>query len=379
MDVLRWYGFDEETGERIDPFDFEPYRTGQKRAYILVGGEPQFFPKRQLQTIQYNIDETYEGLYDRLRGYLGQGSGEELAENDHLTYARYGLWHYVRPAKQNKSPYDELERAGVNLRGLIRVALFKRLESSIYAFRKTVKRMLSTHQAFLRAIDLNLIPAGEKAVDILEASDQIDEIDLVETLESLTERYKAEDFDLDRLRQDLEHDINILSQMLNSVEPITAEQDDKLQTLKSKLFEGETPLATDKCLIFTQYADTAQYLYEHLNTVESPHIEVISGTGRNKMLMAARFSPDSNPQVHIPSNMPEIDLLIATDVMSEGLNLQECNRVINYDLHWNPVRLIQRFGRIGPDWDSARPHLGLQLPAGSTAGSRTRFTGNFIA
>lgn len=346
MDVLRWYGFDEETGIRVDPFDFEPYRAGQKRAYILVGGEPQFFPKRQLQTIQYNIDETYEGLYDRLRGYLGQVSGEELAENDHLTYARYGLWHYVCPEKQNRSPYDELERAGVNLRGLIRVALFKRLESSVHAFRKTVKRMLATHQAFLRAIDLNLIPAGEKAVDILEESDQIDEIDLVETLEGLTERYKAEDFDLDRLRQDLEHDINILSQMLTLVEPITADKDDKLQTLKSKLFEGEAPLAADKCLIFTQYADTAQYLYDNLNTVEDPQIEVISGAGRNKMLMAARFSPTSNPQVRIPSNMPEIDLLIATDVMSEGLNLQECNRVINYDLHWNPVRLIQRFGRI---------------------------------
>lgn len=346
IDVLRWYGFDEDTGERVDPFDFEPYRTGQKRAYILVGGEPQYFPKRQLQTISYNIDETYEGLYDRLRGFLGQGSDEELAEDDHLTYARYGLWHYVRPEKQNQSPYDELERAGVNLRGLIRVALFKRLESSVYAFRKTVKRMLATHRAFLRAIDQNLIPAGERAVDILESSDQDDEIDLVEILEGLTGRYKAEDFELKRLRQDLEHDIGIFSQMLALVEPITPEQDDKLQTLKAKLFEGDDPLAAGKCLVFTQYADTAQYLYDNFAPVEGIRIEMISGTGKSKMLVAARLSPTSNPQVHIPSSQTEIDLLIATDVMSEGLNLQDCDRVINYDLHWNPVRLIQRFGRI---------------------------------
>jgi len=346
MDVLRWYGFDEETGERLDPFDFNPYRAGQKRAFILVGGEQHYFPKRELQTISYNIDETYEGLYDRLRGFLGQSSDEGFVSDDHLTYARYGLWHYVRPQKQYQSPYDELERAGMNLRGLIRVALFKRLESSVFAFRKSVKRMLATHQAFLRAIDQNLIPAGEKAVDILEASDQDDEIDLVEILDGLTGRYKAEDFDLDRLRQDLEQDISILSQMLALVAPITAEQDDKLQTLRAKLFMGDNPLATGKCLIFTQYADTAQYLYDNMHSVEGTRFEVISGTGKSKMLVAARFSPHSNPQVHIPSNQSEIDLLIATDVMSEGLNLQDCDRVINYDLHWNPVRLIQRFGRI---------------------------------
>jgi len=346
MDVLRWYGYDEETGEHVDPFAFEPYRTGEKRAYILVGGEQQFFPERQLQTIQYNIDETYEGLYDRLRGYLGRGSGGEMESDEHLTYARYGLWHYVHREKQEQKPYDELERAGVNLRGLMRVALFKRLESSVYAFRKTIEKMLGTHQAFLAAVRKDLIPAGEKASDILEEADRYEEVDLMEALDAVTGRYDADDFDLDRLKEDLECDIAILSHMHALVVPITAEQDDKLQTLKERLFEGDEPLASEKCLVFTQYADTAKYLHQHLNPENDPRIEVIYGTGKNKMLVSRRFSPNANPQVHVPANQSDIDLLIATDVMSEGLNLQDCDRVINYDLHWNPVRLIQRFGRI---------------------------------
>jgi len=346
MDVLRWYGFDETTGEHIDPLKFEPYRTGEKRAYVLVGGEPQFFPERELHTIQYNINETYEGFYDRLRGYLGRGSGLMPESDERLTYARYGLWHYVYPAMQEQPPYNELERAGVNLRGLMRVALFKRLESSVYAFRMTIERMLRTHQAFLVAVNQGVIPAGEQASDILEAADQDEEMDLIEALEAVTGRYNAEDFDLDRLKHDLTGDISIFTQMLALVAPITADQDDKLQTLKAKLFEGKAPLSSKKCLIFTQFTDTAKYLNEHLNPNQNPKIDVIYGSGKNKMLTAARFSPSANPQVKVPANQPEIDLLIATDVMSEGLNLQDCDQVINYDLHWNPVRLIQRFGRI---------------------------------
>lgn len=346
MDVLRWYGFDEETGEQVDPFNFEPYRVGEKRAYILVGGEQQFFPERELQTIQYNIDETYEGLYDQLRRYLGGGSDIEAKSEQHLTYARYGLWHYVHKEKQEDKPYDELKRAGFNLRGLMSVALFKRLESSVFAFRKTIEKMLGTHKSFLAAVKQGVIPAGEQASNLLEDADRYDEVDLMDALEAVTGRYDSEDINLAHLISDLENDIEILAQMHALVAPITAEKDDKLQTLKEKLFEKQNPLARKKCLVFTQFADTAMYLHQHLNPNNDPKIEVIFGTGKNKMKVAARFSPKANPQVNIPANQSEIDLLFSTDVMSEGLNLQDCDRVINYDLHWNPVRLIQRFGRI---------------------------------
>jgi superfamily II DNA or RNA helicase len=346
MDVLRWYGYDEESGERVDPFDFEPYKEGEKRTYVLVGGEAQFFPERQLQTIQYNIDETYKGLYDQLRGYLGRGTGVKGVATEHLTYARYGLWHYVVREKQEQSPYDELKRAGINLRGLMRVALFKRLESSVCAFCKTIEKMLSTHKSYLAAIKQGIIPAGEQAADLLEESDRYEEIDLMEALEAVTGRYDIKDFNIEPLISDLEHDIAIFSQMLALVRPITPERDNKLQTLKEKLFTVDDPLASEKCLVFTQFADTAQYLFDNLNGENDSATEVIYGTGKNKMRIAARFAPIANPQVHVPDSKPNIDLLIATDVMSEGLNLQDCDRVINYDLHWNPVRLIQRFGRI---------------------------------
>jgi len=143
-DILRWYGFDAETHEPLDPSRFREYRAGERRAYVMVAGRHQFFPKRELDTIEYSIEDTYQGLYQQLRGYLGRarkGLPTELLP-DELTYARYGLWHYVASSKQEREPYASLHRAGANLRGLMRVLLFKRFESSVYAFKETVRRLL---------------------------------------------------------------------------------------------------------------------------------------------------------------------------------------------------------------------------------------------
>jgi hypothetical protein len=132
--------------------------------------------------------------------------------------------------------------------------------------------------------------------------------------------------------------------MLALVEPITPERDAKLQRLKVLL---AARAANQKILIFTQYADTARYLFEHLNpSKHDPSIEVIYSNDRDKARIVARFSPNSNREIQLRSTDAPINTLIATDVLSEGLNLQDCDTVINYDLHWNPVRLIQRFGRI---------------------------------
>jgi hypothetical protein len=102
----------------------------------------------------------------------------------------------------------------------------------------------------------------------------------------------------------------------------------------------------EKILIFTQYADTAAYLYKNLNPNHSPIIEVIYGNDKNKAGVVGRFAPKANPEHRPREGQSEIQTLIATDVLSEGLNMQDCDMLINYDLHWNPVRLIQRFGRI---------------------------------
>ena len=345
-DILRWYGYDAETHERVDPANFTSYLRHTRRAYVQVGGRAQFFPRRRLQTIEYSIEATYDGLYARLRDLLG--ASQLTAEDDrHLLYARYGLWHYVKPAYRKQAPYSELQRAGVNLRGLMRVSLFKRLESSIEAFRRTIGRMTGSHAAFLAALDAGQIAAGEQAQRILYESDAADERDLLDALTALDQRYAIDAFDVARLRADIEHDIAILREILTLIAPIDASQDDKLLTLRRWLLtgaNGAAPLGARKCLIFTQYADTAAYLHAELNPTGRADIATIYGDDQRKGSIVARFAPRANADQQ--PHGPEINILIATDVLSEGLNLQDCSQVINYDLHWNPVRLIQRFGRI---------------------------------
>ncbi len=137
------------------------------------------------------------------------------------------------------------------------------------------------------------------------------------------------------------------------VEPITADKDAKLQKLNSIL--GKKPLKEGKRLIFTRYADTARYLFEVLNPIgKRSDIDVIYSGDKSKSRAVGRFAPKANPEYKRPEGESELFTLVATDVLAEGLNLQDCDKIINYDLHWNPVRLIQRFGRIdriGSDYD----------------------------
>jgi superfamily II DNA or RNA helicase len=344
--ILRWYGYDATTGERLVPEQLELYRTNQRQAYVEVGGRKQTFPNRELQTVEYSIEETYIGLYDRLRLMMGGARNDDavVGELPTLRYARYGLWQYVLKSKQRQQPYSELQRAGTNLRGLIRSMLFKRFESSVFAFTETLRRMLTTHRAFLAALDSGIVPAGEEATAILHDADAYDNLALIDTLRTISQRYPAADFNIALLRTHIAHDIAVLEEMLALVQPITPERDAKLTQLRALLDNH----ANDRnVLLFTQYADTARYLFSQLNPERrDPSIEVIYSNNRDKARIVARFSPSSNREILLrPSDSP-IHLLIATDVLSEGLNLQDCDTVVNYDLHWNPVRLIQRFGRI---------------------------------
>jgi HKD family nuclease/superfamily II DNA or RNA helicase len=345
--ILRWYGFDAGTHEPIDPSRFQEYLDGKRKAYVLVGGKHQFFPMRQLETIVYSIEDTYQGLYQQLRGYLGKSQKGKTAKAKagELTYARYGLWHYVHTDKQKKEPYVSLQRAGANLRGLMRVLLFKRFESSVYAFQETIRRLLAIHASFLKSIDEGFVPAGEEAQYVLYGSDTLEEADLMDALRTVSQRYDAKDFDTDILRDHIAHDIELLKTVQKLVEPISPEKDAKLQTLKARL--ADRPLKGAKRLIFTQYADTAKYLYANLNPGDRfPDMEVIYSGDKSKARIVGRFAPKANPEYHFAKGEAELMTVVATDVLAEGLNLQDCDNIINYDLHWNPVRLIQRFGRI---------------------------------
>jgi superfamily II DNA or RNA helicase len=343
--VLRFYGHDGETGQRVDPGRFDPYRRGERRAYVVVGSRRQFFPRRELETIEYSIEDTYQGLYDDIRRTLVRPL-RGAPPGDRLLFARYRLYDYVLSDRRGGEQYTQLRTAGAGLHGLMRVLLFKRLESSVEAFRSSVRRMASVHRSYLTALGSGIVPAGEEAQELLAEAESEESTDWLDELRQRASRYHADDFDTERLALDLTHDLRLLERLLTLVEPITSERDAKLQVLLNRL--GRPPLALGKRLIFTQFADTARYLYEHLRSLGGPGaaVELLLSNVRDKGAVVGRFAPRANPEQRDPDPAREIGTLVTTDVLSEGLNLQDCAALVNYDLHWNPVRLIQRFGRI---------------------------------
>ena len=347
LHILKYYGFDEDTNQPVDPEYFAPYVSGEKRAYIKVAGNKNFFPIRNVDTIRYSISETYQGLYNEIRDSLGKVSFDHTQDPipGQLTYARFALWHYVKKDWQKKDPYRELHRAGANLRGLMRILMFKRFESSVYAFRMTIGRLIKIHEAFLTSLENGIIPAGKDAQKILYGSDQYSEVELIEAFENVAQPYEAENFDLKHLKQHIEHDLGVLSYIFSLVNEneIPPEKDDKLQTLKKKL--AKDPLNNGKVLIFSESAETVDYLFNNINPKDDKSIRKASTGDANKNALVNRFSPRANDYT-LKASETEINLMIATDVLAEGLNLQDCDKIINYDLHWNPVKLIQRFGRI---------------------------------
>ncbi|MEN8216620.1 MAG: C-terminal helicase domain-containing protein [Pseudomonadota bacterium] len=278
-----------------------------------------------MQRLDYNIDDTYNNLYDDIRHHIAK-----------LHYARYSIGLYIKEALRGEKKWANLARAGRSLRGIMHVLLLKRFESSVVAFRNTVTKMLKMHDLFLKMLQQGYIVADAKLLEKLEDADGNLDFESVQD----GKHYQPEDFYLEDLEHDLRDDIAQLSEILNMVTSITPAQDDKLQTLLYQL--QQAPLATEKVIIFTQYSDTARYLYEQ---IEADKLAVIDSKTKHKMQLLQRFSPRSN-NYQLKKNETELRLIIATDVFSEGLNLQDAAAVINYDLHWNPVRLIQRVGRI---------------------------------
>lgn len=271
---------------------------------------------------------------------------------------------YDTKVNKGKSRFTQLDREQ-QLIGLIRVGMLKRMESSIHSFADTVRRIMDK-------IDMAL-GMMQKQKGIFDPSIHISDFDEDDSaLETLAwgSSVKVLFQDIDALRwiPDLQEDRKKLASILLLAEQVTAERDEKLEALKNIIREKTThPInqGNKKIIIFTAFADTANYLYDNLLPLSQSlglHQAVIVGSGRNRTTIklsgksAGRtdmstlltlFSPISK---EASSTMPDvsdrIDLLIATDCISEGQNLQDCDYLINYDIHWNPVRIIQRFGRI---------------------------------
>ncbi|MCK4580581.1 MAG: helicase, partial [Dehalococcoidia bacterium] len=269
---------------------------------VLPDGRPIVFPQRELDTVSYSIAATYQGVYARLRDIIHD-----------MGYARYGLGEYVKKEKRTERRCRDLYSAGRNLRGLIRVMLFKRFESSVQAFRLTVQNMLRINRVFLQALEQNIVPAGVEAQELLYTAIRKDDgtsdtdVQLLATLEQVSGQYDIEDFEEEALKQHLEEDIEFLEEMKTLVDPITPDQDAKLQRLLTLL--ADPPCKRNKVIIFTQYSDTLDYLYDNLQHL--PKLERIDSNRGSPMNIVGRFAPKANPQ-YVQPGQPPIDNLIST-------------------------------------------------------------------
>ena len=272
---------------------------------------------------------------------------------------------YNTIVKEGKSIFSQYDREK-SLQGLMRINLLKRLESSVYSFRKTIQKITDKIQTLLEKIETYRKYPGN-AVSIEDIPDDIDEEELEQMNEEdfIGQKVKISLKDVDTIswKRDLQTDLELLNHLYNQVSKITPQHDEKLETLKQLIAQKQAiPLnpGNKKILIFTAFADTATYLYDNLSEFakNNYHIETakIVGTDQNQNTLKLKndfntilmnFAPLAKERNLLAPNMKtDIDILIGTDCISEGQNLQDCDFLVNYDIHWNPVRIIQRFGRI---------------------------------
>lgn len=296
---------------------------------------------------------------------------EELSK---LSLCIYTPSNYIFPSKIQKyidithNKGNELTQTGreQGIRKLMSVNLLKRLESSVNSFQLTLQRIYSLIKDTVDKIN-RFEQYGTSSIDMYESSDIEWDIDDSNT-EYFTVGNKVQidlaDMDYKTWRAELTSDIEVLNELMSMLNVITPENDGKLQSLLNVISDKiENPINSNnkKVLIFSAFSDTAEYLYEHVSAYIKEkyglNTAVITGSIDGKTTIKnfkatlnnvlTCFSPISKDKaVLLPDSNDEIDILIATDCISEGQNLQDCDCVINYDIHWNPVRIIQRFGRV---------------------------------
>ena len=295
------------------------------------------------------------------------------SEIERLNLSLYSPFLYILPQKREKyaKKYDteignkkavfkQSDREKSLIR-LMRINLLKRLESSIYAFRLTIKKILLKINKTLEKID-NISEYSEN-IDISLIDPEEDEYDEYMFGENI--KVLLQDMDLIKWKQDLKLDKEKLEFLYTQSQKIDCLRDEKLNKLKKIISNKIVNPINDnnkKILIFTASVDTAKYLYENISQWildnYGLYTALVTGSGDNKTNLKSvkntdideiltSFSPISkNRNIINPEIIEEIDILIGTDCISEGQNLQDCDYLINYDIHWNPVRIIQRFGRI---------------------------------
>ena len=355
-------------------FDDEVFRqlvVQRSRAYARASQEREYgkaaaFPERKDPRVAaYSIRKTYGRILELFEKAFAK-------ERPLFTLPMYYPLHWYSGPDQNIDPFEQNRQKQVV--GLIRTNFLKRFESSVMAFEFSCDRLLRKLLAFAEVHSESeaekrllerwkaqnaevLTSARHRQYELWpDEDDDADDEDVVsqEMLEDVVRLDRAE-YRVEEMLSETFLDLNQIVQFLDEARKFEPKHDDKLQKLirllKSRELDGQ------KVLIFTEFADTARYLKHHLDVAGIPGVEQVdSATRTNRADVIRRFAPYynglSSPELAAKGRR-EIRILVSTDVLSEGLNLQDASRMVNYDIHWNPVRLMQRIGRVDRRMDPA--------------------------
>jgi superfamily II DNA or RNA helicase len=339
------------------------------RKYLLFSdGSRSYFPDRLPKKVEYHFDPD-----DPTDQYAKLYAEKVVVGINKLGLPRYGLGNYldehsaIKPSDKEKIIQDNLSRAGRRLMGFARTNLFKRLESSGYSFLLSVSRHVLRNYLYVYAIENNLeLPIGQQEAGVLDdflGDEDIDALDntinilidadtYYEQAQSIyqlfvnTQRNRFNWIRSGLFKKELKtlliNDSKELIKILKLAHNWQPDADRQLNALHKLCTQTH---AKEKILVFTQFSDTAWYLTEQLRKRGVKNIECVTGDTDDPTAYAHRFSPRSNGRHDIPESQ-EIRVLISTDVLSEGQNLQDAHVVLNYDLPWAIIRLIQRAGRV---------------------------------
>lgn len=356
--------------------------AGDRRYLTYADGTRSYFPLRVPKTVKFTIDPK-----DANDQYASLFADDVLKIVNNLTLPRYGLGNYQKPSPHKPPTPDEgkvlgdLSRAGTRLKGFCRTNMFKRLESSGHAFVLSLERHILRNFIYLHAIENDLpLPIGTQDMGLLDswANDEDSELwdpasdgedgdgDPTKQMASVVTEadYKSRAGEIyaryakqyrrrfkwlgpglfeDSLAKDLRADAKALMKVLKQADAWDPDRDAKLNALID-LLQKRHP--KEKVLIFTQFADTVDYLAGQLQARKVASVAGVTGDSEDPTAIAHRFSPVSNKKRDKVTPAAELRVVLATDVLSEGQNLQDCAIIVNYDLPWAIIRLIQRAGRV---------------------------------
>ncbi len=341
-------------------------RSFIKRHYpndsLRIGGRdvPITFPTPRVHKVVYDLTEAMGGdFFDRFAAALDPGHGASATDlgDAALTLARYAPSRYLLAGR--------VEAYELQLAGLLRSGLLKRFESSAHAFGRTCRKMAASHEGFLSLLATGKVATG-RALDEWMATDSDQTAEVVDYLAVHGEELDdAAIYDSERLAADVAADRDLLLAFAEEAERVPREQDPKLAALVEELAViaaqarregvGETDTRDRrKVLVFSYFTDTVAWIADHLDEVAARdprladydgRITAVTGSSGNADDAMWGFAPRTSDAP--PAKAADVfDVIVATDVLAEGVNLQQARHVLNYDLPWNPMRLVQRHGRI---------------------------------